>query len=389
MCWGIVGSVIVGVPKESLAGERRVALSPDAVSQLVKSNISVQVEHDAGLGAGFTDTAYTTAGAKIVGDARAATADADLVLRVSPPTVGEVGALKRGSSHISFLFPTSNADVVAALTEAGINAFAMELMPRITRAQSMDALSAMSSIAGYKAALLAAEALPKFFPMLMTAAGTIPAAKVFVIGAGVAGLQAIATCKRLGAQVEAFDVRPAAKEQVESCGGRFVGMSLLAEEAEDSGGYAKEVSADTHAKELDLIASRLPKTDVVITTALIPGKKAPILITRDMLAKMQTGSVVVDLAAPAGGNCEATIPGQNVVENGVTVLGPLNLLSSMAGDASRMYSKNITEFLKLLMPNAAIEINMEDEIIKATLVTSDGKIPHEPTRLSLEHGSGA
>lgn len=381
--------MIVGVPKESSSNERRVSLTPEAVSEIVKKGATVLVEHNAGVGAGFSDDAYAAAGAKIAADGRSATSEADLVFRVSPPTVAEVAMLKRGSLHISFLFPTSNPEVVSALVSGGVSAIAMELIPRITRAQSMDALSAMSSIAGYKAALLAAGALPKFFPMLMTAAGTIPAAKVFVIGAGVAGLQAIATCKRLGAQVEAFDVRPAAKEQVESLGGRFVGLELIAEEAEDSGGYAKEVSADTHSKELDLIASRLSRADVVITTALVPGKKAPKLITREMVHKMPPGSVIVDLAAPAGGNCEATVPGQTVHENGVTVLAPLDLLSSTAVDASRMYSKNLTELLKLLMPKDVIEVNMEDEIIKATLVTSDGKILHDSTRMSLEHGGGA
>jgi NAD(P) transhydrogenase subunit alpha len=247
----------------------------------------------------------------------------------------------------------------------------------------MDALSSMSTIAGYKGALLAANLLPKFFPMLMTAAGTLPPARVLVIGAGVAGLQAIATCKRLGAIVEAFDVRPAVKEQVESLGGRFVEMAISPDDAEDASGYAKEVSGTTHTKELELIASRLPKNDIVITTALIPGKRAPVLITREMVRLMAAGSVVIDLAAPNGGNCEATVPGETTMADGVTVAGPTDLLSQMAHDASRMYSKNIVEFVLNLAPEGQLKLDMEDPIIRDTLVTHAGKIVHEPTRLKL------
>jgi len=258
-------------------------------------------------------------------------------------------------------------------------------MPRTTRAQSMDALSSMSTIAGYKGALVAADSLKKFFPMLMTAAGTLPPARVFVIGAGVAGLQAIATCKRLGASVEAFDVRPAAKEQVESLGARFVQLAHVTEETEDVSGYAKEVSGDTMVRELELIASRLPKCDVVITTALIPGKPAPVLITKEMLKEMPNGSVIMDLAAPAGGNVEGVQPGKTVNVNGVTILGPTDLLSQMSVDASSMYSKNITEFVNYLAPEGALKLEPNDEIVTGTLVTHEGKVVHPPTRLLLEH----
>ena len=250
----------------------------------------------------------------------------------------------------------------------------------------MDALSSMSTIAGYKAGLLAAQYLPKFFPMFMTAAGTIPPAKVFIIGAGVAGLQAIATCKRLGAIVEAFDVRPAVKEQVESLGARFAEMPIAIEGAEDAGGYAKEVTGDTHAKELEFLGSRMAKCDVVITTALIPGKPAPLLITREMVAKMGRGSVIVDLAAANGGNCESTVPGEVVVDSGVTIVGITSLLSDMAHDASKMYSRNVTEFVMNLCPEGSMKLDLEDPIIRDTLVTHEGKVAHAPTRAMLEQG---
>jgi NAD(P) transhydrogenase subunit alpha len=301
-------------------------------------------------------------------------------------THAEIAKLKEGAATVSFLYPTANPAIIDALRSKRITSFAIDLMPRISRAQSMDALSSMSTIAGYRAALLAASHLPKFFPMLMTAAGTLPPARVFVIGAGVAGLQAIATCRRLGAIVEAFDVRPAVKEQIESVGGKFVGMALLSEEAEDVGGYAKEVSGDTHSRELELIASRLPNVDCVITTALIPGKRAPVLITEKMVKHMRPGSVIVDLAAPAGGNCECTIPGEVSECNGVTVVGRTDLLATMAPDASRMYSKNVTAFLNVILKEGALNIDLEDEIVKGTLVTHEGKVVHDVTRLALERG---
>ncbi|MBS1715194.1 MAG: Re/Si-specific NAD(P)(+) transhydrogenase subunit alpha [Armatimonadetes bacterium] len=383
----------IAVPKETAQGEKRVALTPDGVKELVGKGVEVTVEKGAGDAALYSDQDYETAGAKIAEDVGPVLAETDFVLKVTGPTDNapnaEIDRIRMGAAYASFLFPTSNPTSVDKLRTAGLTTFAMDLMPRISRAQSMDVLSSMSTVAGYKAALLAADYLPKFFPMLMTAAGTLPPSRVFVIGAGVAGLQAIATSKRLGAIVEAFDVRPAVKEQIESLGGKFVGMNLLTEEAEDAGGYAKEVSSDTHAKELDLIASRLPNVDAVITTALIPGKPAPVLITNDMLKKMRPGSVVIDLAAPNGGNCESTVIGKVVVHEGVTIVGRTDLITSMAHDASRMYSKNMTTFLSLLIKDGALALDMEDEIVKGTMVTHEGKVVHEVTRLSLERGGGA
>lgn len=368
----------VGVPTETEASERRVALTPDAARTLKEKGFDVVVQSGAGTSAGFLDEDYQSAGIQVEADILST---ADIVLKVLPPTPAEVAQLKAGTSIISFLFPASNLPVVGLLAQRGIDAFAMDLIPRITRAQSMDALSSMSTIAGYKGALLAANALPKFFPMFMTAAGTLPPARALIIGAGVAGLQAIATCKRLGAIVEAFDVRPAVKEQVESLGARFVAMQIISDDAQDASGYAKEISADTHTKELELIASRMAKNDIVITTALIPGRPAPVLITKDMVGKMPRGSVIVDLAAPNGGNCEATVPGQVVEVSGVTIIGTTTLLSDMAADASRMYGKNIAEFLMNLAPEGKINLNMEDPIIRETLVTHEGVIQHDPTRL--------
>ncbi len=374
----------VGIVKELLDGEYRVAATPDTVKIFVAKGFAVAIESGAGVRAGFDDEAYRSAGATLVPTAADVTAEASVLLRVAAPSIAEVESLKSGTIVVSFLFPATALPLVGKMAEKGITAFAVDLIPRITRAQSMDALSAMSTIAGYKGALLAANALPKFFPMFMTAAGTIPPAKVFVIGAGVAGLQAIATCKRLGAIVEAFDVRPAVKEQVESLGARFVVMNIVSDETEDASGYAKEVSKDTHVKELELIATRMAKNDVVITTALIPGRPAPVLITKDMVKRMARGSVIIDLAAPNGGNCEATVPGKTVDVDGVTVIGPTSLLSEMAADASRMYSKNVAEFLLNLAPEGAIKLDLEDQIIRDTLVTHEGKISHDPTRMAAE-----
>lgn len=378
--------MIVGVPAESVEGEKRVALTPEGAKALVAKEIGVIVQAGAGDKAGYSDAEYSQAGTQVVPGGREVYAAADVVLKVNGPTDGktrDADQLRVGSILISFLYPTTNVEAVKELAARKVTAFAMDLIPRITRAQSMDALSSMSTIAGYKGALLAASVLPKFFPMLMTAAGTLPPARVLVIGVGVAGLQAIATCKRLGAVVEAFDVRPAVKEQVESLGARFVEMPISPDDAEDAGGYAKEVSGTTHVRELEVIGSRLGKCDIVITTALIPGKRAPVLITGDMVKMMPRGSVIVDLAAPNGGNCEATVPGKAVRSNGVTVLGPTDLLSEMAYDASRMFSKNIVEFFLNLAPEGQINIDTEDQIIRDTLVTFEGRVVHEPTRLKL------
>ncbi|MEX2242752.1 MAG: Re/Si-specific NAD(P)(+) transhydrogenase subunit alpha [Fimbriimonadaceae bacterium] len=370
------------MPKETALEEQRVALTPEGVKEVVVHGNSVQIEPGAGGASHFSDSAYEQSGATLGSDP----SGADLFLKVMQPTHAEIAKLKDGAATVSFLYPTANPAIIDALRSKRITSFAIDLMPRISRAQSMDALSSMSTIAGYRAALLAASHLPKFFPMLMTAAGTLPPARVFVIGAGVAGLQAIATCRRLGAIVEAFDVRPAVKEQIESVGGKFVGMALLSEEAEDVGGYAKEVSGDTHSRELELIASRLPNVDCVITTALIPGKRAPVLITEKMVKHMRPGSVIVDLAAPAGGNCECTVPGEVAECNGVTVVGRTDLLATMAPDASRMYSKNVTAFLNVILKEGALNIDLDDEIVKGTLVTHEGKVVHDVTRLALERG---
>jgi H+-translocating NAD(P) transhydrogenase subunit alpha len=376
----------IGIVAETVEGERRVALTPEGVKALKAKSFDVVVQAGAGQGAGFLDPQYVEAGAELLPSADAVYDTAEMIVKVHGPHDSENGAmpLKAGTNLLSFLNPGTNPKTVEALEQRNITSFAMELIPRITRAQSMDALSSMSTIAGYKGALLAADKLPKFFPMFMTAAGTLAAARVLVIGAGVAGLQAIATCKRLGAIVEAFDVRPAVKEQVESLGARFVEMNLHLDDTEDSGGYAKEISGTTHAQELELIGTRMTKNDVVITTALIPGKRAPILITKEMVKHMHAGSVIVDLAATNGGNCEATVPGQNVLVDNVLICGPTNLLSEMAFDASRMYSKNVCEFLINLAPEGAIKLDLEDPIIRETLVTHEGKIAHEPTRLKLD-----
>jgi NAD(P) transhydrogenase subunit alpha len=374
----------VGFTTETAKGENRVSLTPETAKALIAKGHKVVGQQGAGERAGYSDEEYTAVGVELAAASAAALDSADIWLKVNAPSLKEIADLSPKMAVVSFLFPTTNLDLVAALAEKGVTCFAMDLMPRITRAQSMDALSAMSTIAGYKASLLAAEHLPKFFPMLMTAAGTLPPARVLVIGAGVAGLQAIATCRRLGAIVEAFDVRPAAKEQVESLGAKFVAVQILSEDAQDASGYAKEVSADTHARELELIGSRMAKNDVVITTALIPGRPAPVLITREMVKLMPRGSVIIDLAATNGGNCEATKPDETVELDGVKIMGPTHLLSEMGADASRMYAKNIATFLMTLAPEGSLKIDLDDQIIRDTLVTHEANIHHEPTRKLLE-----
>ncbi|MER3412805.1 MAG: NAD(P)(+) transhydrogenase (Re/Si-specific) subunit alpha [Armatimonadota bacterium] len=378
--------ITVGVPKETAPGERRVALTPDAVKELLNRGLRVVIEAGAGEAAPFTDQQYLDAGAEVLPNPKDVYSASDIILRVNGPKEanGSIEHMKPGAALVAMFDRHVSLDTIRVLAAQGVTAFALNLIPRISRAQSMDALSSMSTIAGYKAVVLAAERLPRFFPMLMTAAGTLPPARVFVVGAGVAGLQAIATARRLGALVEAFDVRPAVKEQVESLGARFVGLPEMPQETEDTSGYAKEVSEEIHQQELQLIAERLPKRDVVITTALVPGKRAPILITLDGVRTMQPGSVIVDLAAPAGGNCEATLPGETVVVEGVTIVGNTDLISTMAMDASRMYSKNLIEFLRLLIQDGALAFDVEDEIIAGTMLTHDRRIVHEPTRLVME-----
>jgi NAD(P) transhydrogenase subunit alpha len=378
--------LIAGVPKETAIGERRVALTPDAIPKL--KALHVLVEKEAGEMAGFTDSAYEEAGAKVVPDAKSLYSQAELVLRVQPPSAGEIDSMKEGSAVVSFLYPITNLDLVRKLVARKMTAFAMDLMPRISRAQSMDALSSQSTIAGYKSVLLAAGSLPRLFPLLMTAAGTVPPAKVFVIGAGVAGLQAIAVARRLGAVVEGYDVRPAAKEQVASLGARFVELPLEAKDAQDKGGYAKAQSEDFYRKQQQLLADHAMASDVVITTALVPGGKAPVLISEEAVKGMRRGSVVVDLAAEQGGNCAVTEPGKVIVKYGVTIHGPLNLPSTVAPQASLFYSKNISAFLLNLLKDGTLNLDTDDEITRGTMVVKRGSVANENVRRALEGGKG-
>src|SRR5438093_10606715 len=367
----------IGIPKEIVANENRVALTPESVGKLVKSGLEVLVETNAGLNAAFTDEAYTNAGARIVPEAAALYGESDLVCKVQKPVLNEatgkheIDLMSPGTSLVAFLQPLTNPELVGRLAQARITSFSMDAIPRITRAQSMDALSSMSTVAGYKAVLLASVASGRFFPLLMTAAGTIPAAKVFVLGAGVAGLMAIATAKRLGAVVEAFDVRPAVKEQVQSLGAKFVEMEI-AETTETAGGYATELSEETHRREMELLHNHAQKSDVIITTALIPGKPAPELITEDMVKDMQPGSVIVDLAAENGGNCALTEPGADITRYNVRILGPLNIPSTMPIHASQMYSKNVYNLVSLMVQGGQLNLNFDDEIISGTCITHQG-----------------
>ncbi|HLQ03781.1 MAG TPA: Re/Si-specific NAD(P)(+) transhydrogenase subunit alpha [Nitrososphaerales archaeon] len=374
--------MIAGIPKETTPGEKRVSLVPENVSRL--DGVQVTMERGAGEPAGYTDSAYEEKGASITDDARSLYGRADLVLKVMPPTPSEAGLLKEGSTLISFLYPLANLESVQKLTARRATVFAMELMPRISRAQSMDALSSQATLAGYKAVLLAADSLPRLFPLLMTAAGTIPAAKVFVLGAGVAGLQAIAAARRLGALVEAYDVRPAVKEQVASLGARFVELPVEAKEAQDAGGYAKAQSEEFYVRQQRLLAEHAQASDVVIATALVPGQHAPLLISEDAVRGMRPGSVVVDLAAEQGGNCALTEPGKTVVKHGVTIHGPLNLPSTMAPQASQLYSRNITSFLLTMLKNASLTLDLKDELIRGPLVIHGGEVLHQPTKMALE-----
>lgn len=361
--------VVFGIPKESQPGENRVALNPDTVGQLVKMGVGVRVETGAGLSSYFTDEAYQAAGATI---APSVWSDSDVILKVAPPTLTEARSLRKGAILIGFLWAVQNREVAEALMEGGVTAIGMEAVPRISRAQSMDALSSMSSIAGYKAVLLAAENLGKYLPMMMTAAGTIAPSKCLILGAGVAGLQAIATARRLGAIVEAFDVRPAVKEQVESLGAKFVDVDLVPDDTETKGGYAKELSEENKQRQKDALAARVKAMDIVITTALIPGKPAPKLITSDMVDSMAPGSVIVDLAAEQGGNCELTKAGQTVVRNHVKIIGPVNVPSGMPLHASQLYAKNLLALLKLMVKDGAVTLDFSDEIIEQTTVTHAG-----------------
>ena len=354
------------VPKETAQGERRVALVPEAVGRLTGSGLEVAVESGAGEGAWFGDDAYREAGASVV-SGEELYRGAAVVVRVRKPNADEVAAMPEGVALISFLEPLTDPEGVERLAKRGITGFAMESIPRITRAQSMDALSSQSTVGGYKAVLLAAERLPKFFPMLMTAAGTVAPAKVLVMGAGVAGLQAIATARRLGAVVSGFDIRPVVREQVESLGAQFLDLGVVGEESE--GGYARELTPEEQERQQQELEKRIPEFDVVITTALVPGRPAPKLIPATAVRGMRAGSVIVDLAAEAGGNCELTEPGEEVVREGVVIVGLLNLPSTMPSHASQLYAKNVAALLDLLVSDGELKLDFEDEIVAGACVT--------------------
>ena len=362
----------VGVPKEVAASERRVALVPDAAARLVKSGYEVVIERGAGLAASCPDDAYKAAGASIA-DRAAVLGQADVVLQVQAPTSADVALYHEGGALVALFQPGSDAGLVRQLAQRKLTTFSLVLLPRITRAQPMDVLSSQATVAGYKAVLLAASATGRFFPMLVTAAGTLPAARVLVLGAGVAGLQAIATARRLGAIVSAFDVRPAVKEQVQSLGASFLEMAIE-EHAETAGGYAKELSEETHRKELAFLAAAAKEVDIVITTAAIPGKKAPVLLTAAAVAGMKPGSVIVDIAAETGGNCELTEPGTEIVRNGVVILGPMNLPSTLPLHASQMYARNLSSFLGHIVQDGKLRLDFEDQIIRDTCVTHAGEV---------------
>ncbi|HUF65349.1 MAG TPA: Re/Si-specific NAD(P)(+) transhydrogenase subunit alpha [Gemmatimonadaceae bacterium] len=375
-----------GVPRETYPDEHRVALVPGVVPSLTKAGVEVLIEAGAGERAGFTDEAFRDKGAQIVASRSEIFAQSDVVLQVrglganSDSGHADLAIMRRDQAVIAFLDPLGSPDAARELAATGVSAFSIELMPRITRAQSMDALSSQATIAGYKAVLIAAGELPRMFPMMMTAAGTLAPARVFVLGAGVAGLQAIATARRLGALVEAYDVRPAVKEQVESVGARFVELPLETAGAEDKGGYAVAQDESFYRRQRETLTRVVADADVVITTAAIPGKKSPVLITWEMVEAMQPGSVIVDLAAERGGNCEVTRPDQMVDLKGVRVLGPTNLPATVPYHASQMYAKNITTFLLHLVKEGQLRIDTEDEITRETLVTRDGEVAHQLVR---------
>jgi NAD(P) transhydrogenase subunit alpha len=371
------------VPKETRDGERRVALVPESVKKLVKAGVSVTIERDAGAGSFLDDRAYVEAGAAVATDRAASLSEADLVLKVNPPTLDEVDLMRPGAMLLASLTPTRNLDLVRKLIARKVTAFSTDTIPRISRAQAMDSLSSMASIAGYKAVIVAADALPRYFPMLMTAAGTVLPARVFVVGAGVAGLQAIATARRLGAVVEATDTRPAVAVEIESLGAKYVGVEA-GEEAQDAGGYAKELSQEFYRKQAELIARHCAAADVVITTALIGGVVAPKLITAEMVDRMKPGSVIVDLAAPGGGNCTLTRPGETVEHGGVKILAPLNLPSEVAFHGSLLYSRNLTAFVLAFWKGGAFALDLSDDILKEATITHDGKVIHIPTAQALE-----
>jgi NAD(P) transhydrogenase subunit alpha len=374
-------AVRIAVPRESAAGERRVALVPEVASRLARSGAEVAVERGAGDSAGYPDASYSDAGAKIADDRTQLLSTADLILKVQTPSAEEVDAARSGAVVVGFLAPSRALDSVRRMRDRGLTAFALELLPRITRAQSMDALSSQATAAGYEAAIIGAELAPRFLPMLTTAAGTIRPAKVLVLGAGVAGLMSIATARRLGAVVEAYDVRRAAGEQVRSLGAKFLELQI---DAEAAGGYARELTADEKQQEQRMVADAVAQANVVITTAAIPGRPAPRLVSREMVERMQPGAVLVDLAAETGGNCELTRPGERVDHRGVRIEGPLNLPSRLAFHASQMYARNLLAFLGLLIDKEGrLVTDYSDEILAASLLVKGGEVVHAPTRALL------
>jgi H+-translocating NAD(P) transhydrogenase subunit alpha len=378
--------MIVGVPKEIYPNERRVALVPAVIPNLKKASIDVIVEAGAGTSAGYPDTGYAEKGAKIAQSRAEVFQSADIVVQFlchganDKNGAEDLPLMKRGQVLVGFLRPLGTARTLQEIAERGVTSFSVELMPRTTRAQSMDALSSMATICGYKAVLIAADTLPRMFPMLTTAAGTIAPARVLIIGAGVAGLQAIATARRLGAVASAYDMRPAAKEQVQSLGGRFVELPIEAKDAQDARGYGKAQDESFYQKQRELLGNTIAESDVVITAAVIPGKKSPVLVTKEMVQRMSLGSVIVDLAAERGGNCELTKPDETVVEHGVTIIGEFNLAGAVPYHASQMYARNVSAFLLHLVKEGKVQLNLNDEIIRETLVTHEGEIVNARAR---------
>ena len=378
--------MIVGVPRETFPGERRVALVPAAIPNLKKAGLEVVIEAGAGVEAGYPDADYVAKGAQIVAERAEVFRTADVILQVlshgsnDRTSHADLALLRRGQLLIGFLRPLGSVQTVQEIAATGATAFSVELMPRTTRAQSMDALSSMGTICGYKAVIIAADTLPRIFPMLTTAAGTITPARVLVMGAGVAGLQAIATARRLGAVVSAYDLRPAVKEQVQSLGGRFVELPLEVADAQDAGGYANAQDDSFYQRQRELLGNVVAAHDVVITAAVIPGKKSPVLVTKEMVERMAPGSVIVDLAAERGGNCELTRMEEKVVEHGVSILGTINLASAVPYHASQMYAKNLTNFLLNMVKDGKLNLNMDDEIVRSTLVTEGGEIVNPRVR---------
>jgi NAD(P) transhydrogenase subunit alpha len=378
--------VIIGVPKESYPGERRVALVPLVVPNVLKAGLEVVIEASAGVEAGYPDALYVEKGAKILTDRAAVFAKADIIVQVlcygSNDVTGkaDLPLMRRGQILIGFLRPLGSDEIIQQIAQTGVTSFSVELMPRTTRAQSMDTLSSMGTICGYKAVLIAADTLPRIFPMMTTAAGTITPARVLVIGAGVAGLQAIATARRLGAVVSAYDLRPASKEQVQSLGGRFVELPIEAKDAQDARGYGTAQDESFYAKQRELLTRVVAESDVVVTTAVVPGKKAPVLVTAEMVKGMAPGSVIFDLASERGGNCELTQSGKTIVAHGVTIIGRINIATEVPYHASQMYARNVTAFLLHLVKDGKLQINLKDEITRETLLTKDGEIVNQRVR---------